>query len=139
MDTKSRFEQLLELARKEKPRRARSANEEERMQVECVNWLMLRYRGKVIFHHSPNEAKRSEAMGGRLKAMGMRPGWPDLEILLPNGGVVFFEFKTKTGRQSTSQKSIQLLMQSIHHKYYICRSVEEFIRIVEPIIKESYP
>ena len=138
MDSKSRFEQLLEQARKEKPRRAKPSNEEERIQAECVRWIQLRYHNKIIFHHSPNEAKRSEVMGARLKAMGMRPGWPDLEILLPKGGVVFFEFKTKSGRQSMSQKEMQLLLESIGHKYFIIRSVDDFIRVVEPIIAVAY-
>ena len=108
------------------------------MQAECVKWLIIRYPNKIIFHHSPNEAKRSEVMGARLKAMGMRPGWPDMEILLPGGKVVFFEFKTKTGRQSTSQKEIQLLLEAIGHQYFIIRSVEDFIRVVEPIIAANY-
>lgn len=138
MDTKSRFEELLAKARMEKPRRAKPSNMEERIQAECVKWIILRYHNKIIFHHSPNEAKRSDVMGARLKAMGMRPGWPDLEILLPNGSVVFFEFKTKEGRQDMSQKEIQLLLESIGHKYFIIRSVEDFIRVVEPIIAAAY-
>lgn len=138
MDTKSRFEELLAKARAEKPRRAKPSNIEEQIQAECVRWMILNYHNKLIFHHSPNEAKRSEVMGARLKAMGMRPGWPDLEILLPKGRVVFFEFKTKSGRQSMSQKETQLLLESIGHKYFIIRSVEEFIKVVEPIIAVHY-
>lgn len=138
MNTKSRFEELLAQARMQKPRRAKSSNVEEKMQAECVKWLIIRYHNKIIFHHSPNEAKRSEVMGARLKAMGMRPGWPDLEILLPGGNVVFFEFKTKTGKQSMSQKETQLILEAIGHKYFIIRSAEDFIRVVEPIIAAAY-
>jgi len=35
----------------------------------------------VLWVHCPNEGKRSKAAGGRLKAMGMKAGFPDFLIL----------------------------------------------------------
>jgi hypothetical protein len=52
--------------------------------------------------------------------------------------MVFFEFKTKSGRHSMSQKEMQLLLESIGHKYFIIPNVDDFIRVVEPIIAVAY-
>lgn len=133
----SRYEQALQAARQQKPARARSTNEEEHIQVECVRWLQYYGHGEIVYHHSPNEAKRSNVMGARLKAMGMMPGWPDLEIILPGGQVLFFEFKTRKGRQSASQKECQLQLEKLGCRYYLCRSVDEFIQTIKTNINNK--
>lgn len=130
---KMTFEELLAMAGAEKPQRAKAGNEEEHLQVECLRWLRAYSHGKYLAHHSPNEAKRSKVMGARLKAMGMMPGWPDLEIILPGGQVVFFEFKTAKGRQSESQKECQKRLEETGCRYYLCRSVESFIETIKSL------
>ena len=128
----SRYEQALQAARQQ-PARARSTNEEEHIQVDCVRWLQYYGHGEIVYQHSPNKAKRSIVMGARLKAMGMMPGWPDLEIILPGGQVVFFEFKTAKGRQSEDQKECQKRIEETGCRYYLCRSVESFIETIKSL------
>lgn len=136
MGNKKTIEQLLAAARVEKPKRAKAGNEEEHLQVECLKWLQAYSHGRCLAHHSPNEAKRSKVMGARLKAMGMMPGWPDLEIILLGGEVVFFEFKTAKGRQSESQKTCQKRLEEMGCRYYLCRSVDSFIETIKKLANE---
>ena len=56
-------------------------------------------------HHSPNGGKRDAVTGGQMKALGVKPGFPDL--ILPwrtdqHTGLVI-EMKSSTGRTTTEQ------------------------------------
>jgi hypothetical protein len=50
----------------------------------------------------PNEGKRSPVTAQRMKARGMRPGFPDL-ICMQRGLVAFLEVKAAKGRVSDNQ------------------------------------
>ena len=84
--------------------------DEMNLQIRCVTFLTYRY-SDLIWNHSPNEGKRSDKAGNTLKQMGMQKGWPDLEII-SRDKTVFIEFKTTKGRQSESQKHIQLMIEN---------------------------
>lgn len=60
-----------------------------------------------------------------LKATGLRPGFPDLIILWPLGGVGFMEIKREGGRQSEGQIHWQGCLEFIGHRYAIVRSIED--------------
>lgn len=53
----------------------------------------------------PNGGKRSKATAGKLKAEGVRPGVPDLLLLLPCHGYhgLAIELKTEAGRLEKAQ------------------------------------
>lgn len=102
-------------------------HEELKLQIRCVNYLTYKY-SHLLWHHSPNEAKRSDQQGSTLKKMGMQPGWPDLDII-DKQITVHVEFKTQTGRQSADQKRMQGRITEQGHYYYICRSFEEFVDV----------
>jgi hypothetical protein len=38
------------------------------------------------YHHSPNEGKRTPQAGAKLKAMGMKAGFSDIEVSIPKQG-----------------------------------------------------
>ncbi len=98
--------------------------EEENLQIRCIKYLTYRY-SHLLWHHSPNEAKRTITQAAFEKKCGMRPGWPDLEIL-DRGKVIFVEFKTPKGRQSPEQKKVQELLQKLGYFYGIVRTYEDF-------------
>jgi hypothetical protein len=51
-----------------------------------ASWFEIQYPHLILlFHHSPNEGKRSWRFGRSLKRMGMRRGWPDYNLALPRG------------------------------------------------------
>jgi hypothetical protein len=41
-----------------------------------------------------------------LKALGLRDGWPDLDLCLPGGPIPFVEVKTVTGTLSDDQTEV---------------------------------
>lgn len=65
----------------------------------------------------------------KMKSTGMRAGVSDTIVVLPNK-ILFIEFKTTEGRQSEKQKEFQQTVESLGHKYYIVRSLEQFKQII---------
>lgn len=64
--------------------------------------LRMRARRDVVWFHPANGMARSKAAGGKLKAMGVLPGIPDL-IFLKRGQMYALEIKTDTGKLSPDQ------------------------------------
>lgn len=56
-------------------------------------------------------------------------GTPDLLIICPNGGVLWFEIKTATGRLRKDQEQFHRVLRSLNHKVYVVRSAEQAIEI----------
>jgi hypothetical protein len=108
------------------------SREEAIIQGQIVKYLELR---GIAFFSVPNES----AGAGRgamirmkqYKAMGLRPGAPDLVVLYPPGTVTFVEVKTATGRQSQHQKNFQRLASEAGINYVVVRSVEDVVDIIE--------
>lgn len=84
----------------------------------------------------PNGGYRNTVEAAKFKAMGVTAGVADLLLLLPrNGqGCLAIELKTTDGRQSDSQKQWQHDMLLAGNKYEVCRSVIEFMVIVNSYI-----
>lgn len=63
----------------------------------------------LTFHHSPNEldmaGKSAMLAVAKAKAYGMRPGWPDFEIVY-GGRAYFLEVKAPGGTLSPDQKNV---------------------------------
>lgn len=75
---------------------------EELIQRAIIDHLRIRADKRVIFFSIPN-SPRSKVAGGRLKAMGMLAGAPDLCFVLPDASVCFLELKQGKNRLSESQ------------------------------------
>jgi hypothetical protein len=84
-----------------KPRRKR-IGPEACLQMAVVQHLMLRRTDGVIYFSIPNEGKRTEAEGARLKNMGMLPGIADLCLII-RGEVHFLELKARGQGRSADQ------------------------------------
>jgi hypothetical protein len=56
------------------------------------------------FAHDQNAARRSKTGGAKAKAMGMRPGEPDIRVYLPQGRIGHIEIKTSNGVVSRAQR-----------------------------------
>ena len=125
--TKITLEKLRELcnSRARKP----SSHEEHELQVACVNWFRLAY---PEYRHNlfavPNGGRRDAATGARLKAEGVLAGVADLILMrrAQEYGALLIELKTRTGRQQSTQKEWQQLIERDGYKYVICRSLDEF-------------
>ncbi len=65
----------------------------------------------------------------KFKNTGLRSGVSDTVVIFP-GKTIFVEFKTPTGVQSDKQKEFEQVVKGNGQSYYICRSLDEFKRII---------
>ena len=107
--------------------------DESRIQKACVRWFRLAYhRLAPLLFAVPNGGARDAVTGARLKAEGVYPGVADLLLLVPANGFhgAAIEMKTPTGRLSASQKQWRDAVIHAGYAHYICRSVSDFVNII---------
>ena len=86
----------------------------------------LRGRVFAINNNSENAIK-----GALNKAMGVLAGVSDMGFLASNGRVIWIEWKTPVGSQSSDQIAWQRTAQSLDHIYVIVRSEIEFRQVIK--------
>lgn len=79
--------------------------------------------------------KRGKREAGRLKAKGVKPGWPDI-LVVYRGRLICIELKSEKGRLSKSQKAMHdRLMRAgavVITAWHI-EQVEDFLRDIMPL------
>lgn len=113
-------------------------NEESKLQRACVRWFRLQFpelSGNLWA--IGNGGNRDVVTGYVMKLEGVLAGVADLMLCVPNEEYhgLFIEMKTAKGRQSESQRLFQINHESKHYSYKICRSFDEFRKVVENYIK----
>ena len=105
---------------------------EDLLQKSVVSYLDAALPKTCVFHHSPNEGKRHINYINRLKHLGTKFGWPDLEIfvdarssLTDRPEVIFIELKLKRGALNGNQKTIRDKIQDAGFFWALCRSIED--------------
>lgn len=63
--------------------------------------------------------------GARLKAMGLKPGWPDYQLIMPNGQAAFVELKVGENGLSDDQIAVRATLMARGCGYAVCRSLDE--------------
>lgn len=86
----------------------------------------------------PNGGRRDAVTGARLKAEGATAGVADLNFYY-RGQTLFIEMKTPKGKQSLSQKEWQHAIEAQGFRYEICRSLEDFMRLINGFISKHQP
>lgn len=82
---------------------------EEAEQRSLMQWVAYS-RGScpelIKLYHIPNEGKRTQLQGARLKATGLRPGIPDLCLPVSRGGYhgLYIELKRARGSYPTPEQ-----------------------------------
>ena len=77
-------------------------------QKALVKWFDLQYpalRGRLAA--CPNGGQRNVSVAAKLKAEGVRPGYPDLNLLVPRHGFagLFIEMKRQKGGSLTPEQA----------------------------------
>lgn len=80
---------------------------EFQLHTACAQFLDLALPRDAVWFHTPNAGKRRKGAAGRLKAMGMKAGVPDICIIY-RGRAFFIELKTLKGRLSEAQKAMHI-------------------------------
>jgi hypothetical protein len=108
---------------------------ESRLQQECYIHFHNTYPAiRGLFFKIKNEGT-NKITGARDKATGLIAGVAD-SCLLINGTAVFIEFKTEQGKQSDKQRSWEKCIAAYGYKYFIIRTKEEFICLIESLLKQ---
>lgn len=126
------YEEMIKLASKAKSRK-KPTNDEHKMQCACVKWFRLEYpKLKDMLFAVPNAARRSARNGEYMKDEGMLPGVADLILLKSNRfyGALCVEMKKPDKYQRPVQKEWQKECEAAGNKYVVCRSLDEFMKVV---------
>lgn len=96
---------------------------EYEIQCDIVKWFRSNYKDSILFS-VPNEAGWRNS--NKYTASGMLKGVSDLVVVMKSK-IIFFEVKTKQGKQSLEQLNYQHQVESLGFEYYVVRSIDEFI------------
>ena len=115
---------------------------EDDLQRDVASFLDFALPPGCVFHHSPNEGKRHVHFINRLKNMGTKYGWPDLEIFCPantclsnQNTAIFIELKAKKGRLTENQKCMRDQIIAAGFPWKMCKSVEDVYLFLNQLIK----
>lgn len=75
---------------------------EDKTQIAVTEYLRLQYP-KAVYHHSPNEGKRSRFEQYKIKKLGVKSGFPDL-LILYKGVRLALELKKDKGDNPTDNQ-----------------------------------
>ncbi len=125
---------------KEKIRR-KGIGQEDQMHIQ-FGLLIRQYEGykklnAINWTYIASGEKRNLATAAMLKKKGVRAGWPDYcfisaEKVGINAKVIFLEFKTASGKQSSEQQKFDKALDGCQNiRYHLVRSVEAAVRALE--------
>jgi hypothetical protein len=102
--------------------------EECRLQISVLKWFSLQYpnlEGLLVGY--PAGVYLDLRTASRMKAMGLRPGYPDLHLLVASKGshALFIELKSTKGRASKVQQDFHHKLRSQDYTVIICKSFED--------------
>lgn len=110
------------------PRSAKRANPEHKLQVEICRYLAVALPPSIIFTADAAGVPVSIFTASKMKAAGVRRGWPDIRFLMPDGVTRYIEVKTPTGSLSPEQRDFRDRCLNIRPPvdiWALCRSVED--------------
>lgn len=118
---------------------------EDAEQMMLMSWVELmsssRPELKMLFH-IPNGGSRHKAEAGRFRAMGVRPGVPDLCLPVPAGGYhgLYIELKrSKGGRVSDEQAAWIAALQWRGYRAVVCYGWEEAANEILAYVRMDAP
>lgn len=104
---------------------------EDNLQMQCIEWYALQYGDGRLYMNYNNP--RSAVAGAKLKKMGLLAGVADLSLMLPSGRIAYIELKRLSGKQSPAQKDFAARCAELAAPYYLVRTLEAFIAVVEQL------
>lgn len=150
------FQEFLQSGKKpgegQKKPHQRKVQHEGGLQISCVKWFRMQYPAfSTLLFHPKNEADGAHGKKIAINAAaGVVPGVPDLILALPAEHPsrnyypcycgLGIELKYgKTNNQSAHQKKFQKYWEGAGYKYALCRSLEDFMDVVNAYMEEVNP
>lgn len=126
------------------PVKKRRQSVEEALHRACIEWAMLnraRYPALSWLIHVPNGGRRPRGEAGKLKALGVKKGVPDLLLPLPspNGRWLGLaaELKSPSSRLSEEQATWLKKLSANGWLTGTVRSLDEFVTMINIFMKET--
>lgn len=130
-----------------KKRRRIKNRPEQALQIAVAGYLDLALPDSAVWWHIPNGGNRSKAEAGLFKAMGVKAGVPDIQILwnkAPKSSArhtaIFIELKAPGGSISRNQRQMRKRLVDLSCPYLTTTSVEnieDFLRGLGVPLKAS--
>lgn len=101
--------------------------------------LIPEYKGIELMYHIPNEGKRSNYTGGKMKKEGMKNGVSDICLPLAKGCYHGFYIEMKYGNNKLTDEQ-RYFLKGVKNQGYataVCYSAEEAIRKIQLYFKLS--
>jgi hypothetical protein len=116
---------------------------EYQLHLQIIAYLQARLPAGSVIHHSPNEGNHKIQYRVKQKRMGVRPGWPDLELFVSrtwwkpkvSWSPIFIEIKTKTGRLSKNQKEVHADLRQADCHVETVKSVDEVETFINTLLE----
>ena len=115
---------------------------EDDLQRQVASWLDVALPTGCVYHHSPNEGRRHINYINRLKQMGTKYGWPDLELFCPSTATksghneaIFIELKAKKGVMNENQRRMRDQIIDAGFSWALCKSIEDVTEFLTPLVK----
>lgn len=138
MNRRITFDEMLQKS-KSSTSRKKPTDDEHKIQCACVRWFRLKYpKFRNILFAIPNGGRRDAVTGAKLKEEGATSGVSDLILLRSNRfyGALAIEMKKPGGYQSPAQKEWQKEVEAMGNKYVVCRSLDEFMKVVTDYLND---
>lgn len=103
---------------------------EEAIHRAVVDLLKVSARPGVAWTHMPSGEARGPGIGGKLKGLGTKPGWPDL-LLVRKGHLHGLELKCKDGRLSPAQIAAHEELTAAGAFVCVAYGLDEAIRVLK--------
>jgi hypothetical protein len=91
-----------------------------------VRWCTRDWR----YSHFPAGEWRHPATAGRLKRMGVTPGWPDFQFFHCRGPVAFLELKRKGEELSDDQQALAFHLIRAGHGYALADNFRDALEVL---------
>lgn len=106
-------------------RRPRGAPE-HKLQVSVCQYLLWCLPDSIEWTANAAGVYVSQLVASKMKAAGVRRGWPDLQFLFPDGVTRYIELKTDQGSLSAEQREFAQRCRQ-HDIFAVCRSIDEVV------------
>lgn len=102
-----------------------------------ADFALTQYPELELLYHIPNEGKRSKATGGRLKALGLKAGVPDLCLPTAHGGYIglYIEMKVKPNKPTEKQKHWLRMLRTAGHMVAVCYDWDSARQLLEDYMR----
>ena len=100
---------------------------EHALQTVVADYMTLAVKPELYWSAIPNGGKRNLSVAVKLKREGLKPGSPDLYVMLPDGKIAWLELKVKGGSLSIEQQAFRNVCKRLGHHWAVAKTLDEVI------------